>query len=228
MASAPFLDELRGVGFRGLSSLIAMTFCFAFAGCAQRFAILRGTDFPNPPHEKLRLAIVNLEDSTGLYPKLGVRFEEEVRNLLNQDELDLIDNLDFIGTEPPRYLKTKNRAIFEPVVMSSNSAGFPEGPPSDLILSGSVQEIYFGDARFDLGAFAGLGFLGASLADGKRTARVAVRMKVSTAVGRKTIFERTIVGSRTGRDLERVSALDAATRDAAVWSVSYLLHTKPF
>ena len=168
---------------------------------------------------RLRLAISDLEDLTNLYPKIGVRFDEELNRLLQKDEVRLIRNAESLRTEFPSYVTMRN--IFEPIVVSSGSPTALK-EPADLVLTGSVQEIYFGDDKFDPGSLL-LGVIGSSVMEGGRmAARVSIRIKVTTADRAKVLFEKTIQATHVGRDLERSVALDTAMKTAVIHSAYYL------
>ena len=171
--------------------------------------------------KKLKIRIKEFDDQTGLYGKVKMKFEDELANFLRQEKVEIITNPrdHFIQGKRKETLLAVN--IFEPILAIKTSASVASAD-ADIILTGIIEEIYFGNSSFNPAAYHSFGLLGAAMAEGK-IAKVTLKLKAVSTKDDATLFDSRVEAMEAADRISRAEAIDAAMKQAVTTFGSHLL-----
>lgn len=221
-------------------------------GCSTKYKILAGSSFPNPPQQRLKVLVLDFTDLTGQYAPLGRDFEDSLEAMLAPETVNTIINPAALKHQNAIWSRVKNpfssvpRSQVLPALKRSSLLSestiieditdaapdklrrFKNISGADIVIIGSVEEIYYGDKPAGLDTYLAFGLVGLAAEQGNKIARGSFRLQAVSLKDRKILFTKTVDGySETSSDGPgRAKSLQEAVDQAAQVSTAYLLESK--
>ncbi len=240
----PRLDNWAGAIYRGSGVLLVLY----LQACATGYAVLSKSSYQNPPRERLKVLVMDFKDLTGSYGNFQPKFEDLLTDALKPQSVRIIGNLWQLKNTSPNWHRVNN--IFTPVdrqealprlaakdlsspYMSLGGVSVPDNDKirgigslvgADLLITGTVEELRFGDEPFEMSRYIAFGLIGEAAREGTKVGTISFNINVISMKDGKVIFSKTVEGVAASQGQTRTEVMQEALYNAVGIAVSHLLN----